>query len=431
MAIIPKTLFGWEEEFNNLGDLVRLQILLDTLPDETLMKKLRDDRGKGRNDFSVEAMWNLVIAGIVFGHNTIASLLRELNRNKQLCYVCGFRFQKLPKAYNMSRFVTILLKHLSEIDEMFIRLSDELYLSLEGYGEELAIDSKWINSAANTVSKRKSPDGRSETDARKGKKSYSGVRDDGSLWAKTVSCFGFKIHLLVDAVYELPIAYSITDAAASDVVHAKKIVTDLNTNRPEVLNICQYLMADRGYDDTNLIELLKNEGVKAVIDKRTMWKTETEKEVPGYIDAYYDEHGNVYCYSKNKGDRRQMALNGYENDRDSLRFKCPAKAYGFKCTEIDECHCKNIRITLSTDRRIFTQVQRQSYKWKSLYRKRTAVERVNSRLDIGYGFEERRTRGLPRAKLQVGISLLVMLAVAVWCVRNNQKGKIRSLMKIA
>jgi len=431
MAIIPATIFSWEEEIQQLGDLKRLQIVLDTLPDEALMRKLDQERGNGRDDYPVRAMWNLLIAGVVFGHSSVASLLRELNRNKQLAHMCGFGFRKLPEAHNMSRFIGILLKHEGEIGEMFEGLCRILYEMLKGFGKELALDSKWLHSAANRVSKRKDPDGRSETEARKGVKKYSGVSEEGKAWEKIVTCFGFKVHLLVDAVYELPVAYVVTDAAASDNAEGKKLVEALKRNRPSVLNVSEHWMADRGYDDTTLIEMLKENGVKAVIDKRTLWKAQTEKEVPGYEDAYYDEAGNVYCYTKDKGDRRKMAPNGYEQERDAVRFKCPAQAYGVNCAEAGECRCKNIRVSLSTDPRIFTQVQRESHKWHRLYNMRTSVERVNSRLDGAYGFEEKRTRGLARTELHVGVALLVMLATAVWKARNQQEGMLRSLIKVA
>jgi len=431
MAIIPQLIWNWEEEIHELGDLKRLQLVLETLPDEALMCKLEQERGNGRDDFPVRPMWNLSIAGIVYEHKTIASLLRELNRNKQLVFLCGFGFRNLPKAHNMSRFIRLLLQHEEEIQTMATEMVDALYQLLDGFGEETAIDSKWLHSAANRVSARKKPDGRSEVDARKGMKTYRGTREDGSTWEKVVSCFGFKIHLLVDAVYELPIAYTVTDAAASDVVEGKKLVEDLQANRPEVLTKCKHWMGDKGYDDSILIEMLKESGIKAVIDKRTMWKVEKEKAVPGYEGAYYDEAGNVFCYSPDKGNRRRMTPNGYEESRDALRFKCPAIAYGRECREIGKCRCKNVRIPLETDPRIFTQVQRESYKWKRLYKMRTAVERVNSRLDGAYGFEERRMRGLARTKLHVGLAMIVMLATAVWYAKNKQEGMIRSLVKVA
>ena len=431
MVSIPQALFGWEEEINKLGDLMRLKMVLDTLPDEALMRQIERERGNGRDDFPVRAMWNLVVAGVVFGHKSIASLLRELRRNMQLAHVCGFGFRKFPKAHNMSRFISLLLKHEAEIREMSEILIQELYAMLEDFGKELAIDSKWLRSAAHRQSARRNPDGRSEVDATKGIKEYRGVREDGTAWEKIVTCFGFKIHLIVDAVHEIPVAYAVTDAAASDVAEGKKLVKDLCANRPEVIKRCNHFMGDKGYDDSVLIEILKENGVKAVIDKRTMWKAQTEKEVPGYADAYYDEAGNVHCYAPDKGVRRLMTPNGYEKERDAARFKCPAVAYGRARPEMGVCKCKNIRIPLSTDPRIFTQVQRESYKWKRYYKMRTAVERVNSRLDGAYGFEDRRTRGLVRTKVHVGLALIVMLAMAVWCVKNKQEGRMRSLVQIA
>ena len=55
---------------------------------------------------------------------------------------------------------------------------------------------------------------------------------------------------------------------------------------------------------------------------------------------------------------------------------------------------KSVRIPLSEDPRIFTLVARSSYRWKVFYKKRTSVERVNSRLDVSFGFEKHYTRGL-------------------------------------
>jgi hypothetical protein len=35
-------------------------------------------------------MWNAVIVGIVFQHESIESLIRELSRNPKLLTICGF-----------------------------------------------------------------------------------------------------------------------------------------------------------------------------------------------------------------------------------------------------------------------------------------------------------------------------------------------------
>ena len=79
MAIIPQvSLFEWTE-IENLGDLERLRLVLDYIPDEELMQKLEDVRGNGRDDYSVRAMWNSLLAGIVFEHESESSLVAKVS----------------------------------------------------------------------------------------------------------------------------------------------------------------------------------------------------------------------------------------------------------------------------------------------------------------------------------------------------------------
>jgi hypothetical protein len=47
-------------------------------------------RGHGRDDYPVRAMWHALLAGIVFQHESLESLLRELARNLSLMDACGF-----------------------------------------------------------------------------------------------------------------------------------------------------------------------------------------------------------------------------------------------------------------------------------------------------------------------------------------------------
>jgi hypothetical protein len=63
MAKITPYLFNWQN-INSKSDLDRLKLVLDTIPDESLMKRMESFRGKGRNDNSVRVMWNVLLAGI-------------------------------------------------------------------------------------------------------------------------------------------------------------------------------------------------------------------------------------------------------------------------------------------------------------------------------------------------------------------------------
>ena len=77
MATIPqRELFSWKE-IEKLGDLERLRLVLEYLPDEGLMQRLEEERGQGRDDYPVRAVWNSILAGVVYEHKSIESLRRE------------------------------------------------------------------------------------------------------------------------------------------------------------------------------------------------------------------------------------------------------------------------------------------------------------------------------------------------------------------
>ena len=97
MAIIPQITLFEGIEYENLGDLERLKLVLNYMPDEELMRKLEEKRGNGRDDYPIRAMWNCLIAGIIFQHKGESSLLRELGRNSQLRVITGFAGRKLTK----------------------------------------------------------------------------------------------------------------------------------------------------------------------------------------------------------------------------------------------------------------------------------------------------------------------------------------------
>lgn len=75
----------------NLGDLERLQRVIEYMPDEKLIRKLEKICMRGRNEWPVADMWNSFLASFIFGHDSVAGLIRELNRNSQLRTFCGFQ----------------------------------------------------------------------------------------------------------------------------------------------------------------------------------------------------------------------------------------------------------------------------------------------------------------------------------------------------
>ncbi|WP_227994988.1 transposase [Oceanobacillus sp. CFH 90083] len=58
---------------------------------------------KGRNDYPVRAAWNTILAGVVFQHDSMESLRRELNRNAQLLWLYVLEMEIAPPAYVYSQ----------------------------------------------------------------------------------------------------------------------------------------------------------------------------------------------------------------------------------------------------------------------------------------------------------------------------------------
>lgn len=439
-TVYLKSLFSWKD-IKELGDLERLQLVIEHLPDQKLISILQRQRGKGRNDYPVTPLWNSLLAGIVYQHKSIESLRRELQRNAQLRELCGFEPLKgakaVPSKSAYSRFLAAVLKHSALVDDIFNDLVRQLKELLPDLGKDIAFDSKAISSFAKKLSD-KEDDRRGEHDADWGKKTYRGVREDGTTWEKEKSWFGYKLHLIVDANYELPLAMSLTNASQSDVVEAKNMFDKIEVRHPTILRDCETGTGDRGYDDTELNSRLWDKyDIKPVIDIRNMWKdkekTRSFQSGPHkYKNVVHDYRGTIFCHCPKTGDLSQMAFGGFEKDRDTLKYLCPALHGGIECKGASHCKVRQgLRIALAEDRRVFTPVARSSYKWKTSYNKRTSVERVNSRVETSFGFEKHYIRGKKKMKVRCALSLCVMLGMALGRIKQNKQELMRSLVRAA
>ena len=58
--------------------------------------------------------------------------------------------------------------------------------------------------------------------------------------------FGYKLHLIVDADYELPVAFELTKASTSEVKQAHKLIDDLYETHPELIRRCETLKVTEG-----------------------------------------------------------------------------------------------------------------------------------------------------------------------------------------
>ncbi len=215
--------------------------------------------------------------------------------------------------------------------------------------------------------------------------------------------FGYLLHLVVDATYEVPLAFEVTKASTGEQPQAQRLLDQMQDRHPELLQRCDRLSADKGYDDQKLINRLwQQHQIKPVIDIRNCWKDgEAEqdgvltKRVSGQENVIYTHDGQVSCMCPRTGELHRMAYGGFEQARESLKYRCPARYSGVTCKGMDRCPVSDaVRIPLAEDRRVFTPVARSSYRWQDFYDQRGAVERVKQ--PVGRRLRIRATRH-PRA----------------------------------
>jgi hypothetical protein len=487
MAAIEPSLFDWRD-VDARSDLERLYLVRDHLPDAQLVHYLEVMRGQGRDDYPVAAMWNAVLAGVVFQHPSIEALIRELGRNPALLQACGFAVlpvQKKPAAHlvrdpvtghmtvvyaapeeahyavpdswNFSRFLANVIEleeTLGMVTGMITTLREQLMDVLPEFGRHLGYDGKAIESHSTGRVNRTTGE-TSDPDADWGKHETSGIdARTGNPWKKIKTWFGYGVHLIADTQYELPVALHLTPASHSEQVELRVMLKETFAETPELAARCRDFSADRGLDSAETKALLWDRyDIRPLIDTRELWRE--EKQHPDYdpskpitrplfptrVDTIvHTEKGSVHCICPVTGVQRDLAFQGFETDRDALKYRCPAAAFGLDCQGRERCHQAGrvtpgdygriVRISLADhDRRIFVPTPYGSPSWERGDNRRSALERINNRIDNSFGFERHFIRGLAKMQTRVGLALAVMMAMALGHVKAGRLEQMRSLVQ--
>ena len=157
---------------------------------------------------------------------------------------------------------------------------------------------------------------------------------------------------------------------------------------------------------------------RPLIDTRELWRE--EKSLPDYDSSkpitrpldperadtiMHTEKDTLHCVCPATKEQRDLAFQGFEADRNTLKYRCPTAAYGLDCQGQAQCHQAGgvtpgdygriVRIKLDEhDRRIFVPTPHGSPSWRRGYNRRSALERINLALDRHFGFEQHFIRGI-------------------------------------
>lgn len=310
-------------EDQELGDLEKILAVLDGLPETDLLERLEAKLKHGRKDYSVQSLFIASIAQIVLQLKTDAQFIRHLNMNSQLRQICGFethgvklkngtvKLVHAPSSSAFSRFKQQLEQEVGEIEAWAQEAIEELYQFLPDFGKQLALDGKIIETYASPHGQKKRKDKRAdvEADFTVKEKHHKNGR------VTTEIFYGYRCHLLVDATYELPIAWQVTPASTGETTVAKAMIKSLSTS---VLDRARYLMADRGYSGQPLQDLIEDAGIVPIIDNPHRWQEDKTRQ---YLDTdlIYNQAGQVWWVDES-GKSHELLYKGYDKSCDSLRL---------------------------------------------------------------------------------------------------------------
>jgi len=420
MHIIQRPLFDFEEFIVMVKEEERLIIVLEGLDAEKLLSTLERERWTGRKGHSIRGMWAALIAGVVYQSPSTIGVVRLLKKNKSIREVCGFAMDKIPDEDALGRYLKKLVLHEKELEECFESMVEKLRQLFPGFGKKLVGDSTDI--AAWARGHRQHP---SDRDAKWGTKNAShkggnaegkGVDKKGEKGGNLYYWFGYKLHLLIDALTELPVSFVVTPANIADTVKLPALMEKAKLKRPEVKP--EVVILDKGYDSKNNNDVIYK-GYKAapIIPIREREGAELE----GICNA----KGTPTC-----GCGLEMVYWG--RDGKYLKYRCPAVLGKAKCKNLSPCSPSAygyvLKLPIATDVRRHPPVPRETKKWNRLYKLRTSVERVNSRLKDLLGLRRITIRGIAKVTVRSLLSLLVMVATAIGMAQRNRLKEVRSLV---
>jgi len=391
-----------------------IELVLEVLEPlaEPLLTRLNETRGeRGRNDYPNRVLWRCLVAFGCLGVRSVGDGLRHLELSPPLSALCGIGGPVgLPSKDACYRFENRLAQQLNLLEEMFAQLVRQLAEILPGFAERLATDSSKLHSLANG----KKP--AADEDASWKKYEHQYQDEQGQPRKAVIKWFGYKLHLLIDAVYELPIAALLSTAKDNDGPHFEELWKQAKQNLPDLVERARSNALDTGYDEQKVHQLLWADRVVPLIPLRNQTLAQNKVLLP---------EGQQVCP---RGDA--LRFDGYETARDALRYDvpktCPKRHGAGYCEFADDCRQKLVRVKLTAENlRHLGPVPRASKQFDRLYDGRTAVERVNGRLKGPWGLDCLRRRGLKRVSVWALLALLCMNAFALTMAQAGRLADVR------
>ena len=387
----------------------QLQRILALADYEPLLERLRQYNHTGRPPYPVKAMWRAILLKYLLNLSYNTDLIDGLRSNPRLRHLCGLG-DRVPSPSMLTRFFQRLALHEDLVHQAFLEIATTVARLLDhgsspdeyGTGTSIAIDSTDIPSFSNG-----NRDPSTDPDARWGHKSSHKTKDGKQVeWV-----FGYKAHLICDAVHGVPLSYSILPANAGDSPQLPRLVKQVRAEHPW-LNI-EHLLADKGYDALSNYKFLDNLGIDPIILIRDTYKH----------GDLYDAKGRPICLGN-------IPMEYVRTDDDGQHhFQCNPEGCHLKWKLAFSLYCQDTCEELPEGEllRKLGRTARASQDFKDLYDQRQTIERFFGSAKHSRLLDQHQYRGMTKIRLHVALSMLTYTATMLDHVRCGRKSKLRHM----
>ena len=386
-----------------------LRYILDTieaLPEiQELLQAIVHSRRNTRPGYPPRVMFRVLCIKYSLNERYTVQLIEWLKSSPALRELCGLG-DELPSESTFSRFFHRLTDHRQLIEHAIASMVEQLHEELPELGNVVSIDSTDIEAYGNP---NRNPV--VEDDAKWGVRTPKNRSK-----AKDAEPFhGYKMHLVADAVHDVPLSYSILPANKSDSPQLSPAVR--KTQETYAWLKPRFLLADRGYDSQKNHGFLVQRGITPIIHIRKPTNSTLH-------DGVYTTLGAPTCLGG-----KEMTFIRTDPQTGEHLYQCPAggctkfKAGKHIFTRCNDAHWEDPRDNL----RVIGIVPRQSELWRGLYRKRQGIERFFSSAKRSRLLDKHQYNGMRKVQAHVALSVLTYLATMYARTKSGEPERMRHM----
>ncbi|MBW8352177.1 IS1182 family transposase [Bacillus sp. IITD106] len=219
---------------------------------------------------------------------------------------------------------------------------------------------------------------------------------------KNVFWYGYKAHLAVGTESQYILQSLFSSGNLNDGKAAIPLLKGIQEHVP--LSTLRYATMDAGYDYEPIYTQIHQMGHQSVI----AYNKRNEPEPIGF-----DKHFAPTCFREHS-----YRYDSFDPRYETLKYTRPKECKD--CPLANEGLCQKVyKVKITTDLRKYTAPARGSKAWKTIFKRRTAVERVNAYLKEYFQLDNVRYRTGKRAKVHFDLVTLVYNASKLAADRIN------------